>query len=48
MELCGCKQAAALADEVSLHVIELWTHQKFELFKKYNLRDDENRIRICW
>ena len=31
---------------VSLHVVELGTHQKVESFKK-NFRDDENRIRIC-
>ena len=31
---------------VSLHVVELWTHQKFESFKKI-FRDDEIRIRIC-
>ena len=39
MELCRYKQA-------TLCVVELWTHQKFESFKK--IRDDENRNRICW
>ena len=32
---------------ITLHVIELRTHKKFESFKIYNFRDDENRIRTC-
>ena len=49
IELCGCKQATAHAhlQPHGVCVIELWTHQKFESFKKYNFRDDEIRIRIC-
>ena len=31
----------------TFHVVERRTHAKFESFKKYNFRDDENRIRIC-
>ena len=36
LEFCGHKQATAHTDTctVSLHVIELWTHQKFESFTK--------------
>ena len=33
---------------VTLHVIEPRTHQKFESSEKNNVRNDENRIRICY